>query len=115
MIFYDKNQPEISTFPAEVNRIIKANLEIYQSEWNVTKENYLYVGGFVLVAEAQEDLEILNRYNIDLDTDIPEYVDNIPDKEGDWIVFLLLVGDDYGIVVLMKKEMATENILSYMA
>ncbi|WP_430886152.1 hypothetical protein [Fusibacter sp. JL216-2] len=68
----------------------------------------------MLIIENESDYDILNYYNVDLESQIIEFTEKVQTPEGNWIHSLILLGDDFGIIVFMKEEMAPQNLLEYL-
>lgn len=62
-----------------------------------------------MVIEHESELVKLQEFYLDVETDLPEYVDEIRCSDG--AVFtsrLFLVGSDFGIVVIMQSNSAVD-------
>lgn len=65
-------------------------------------------GGYTILAETKEDLILIE--NVEVQTDIFEWVDYIP-SEPAYCAALYLRGDDYSIVVICPVAIAPQAML----
>ena len=99
-----------SKFPAPVLKKlhhVTATLdEVYgcDRDWKRT-------GGYTILAETKEDLAAME--NVNMETDIFEWVDYIP-SEPPYCASLYLRGDDYSIVVIAPVAIVPQNVLEEM-
>lgn len=91
--------------PQEVIAVIREAVTILDEEYGVEREESGY-GGYVLVLESDNEIADLKDYGIDVDMDIPEYVNRIV-CEGSQIYTssLVLVGSDFGILLIALGAM----------
>jgi hypothetical protein len=68
-------------------------------------------GGFVLIAENVQDLEVINRRYKDLNGSAYEAVDVVKCESGVYINAFFLHNNEFGVNVLMPIEIAPEAIL----
>lgn len=106
----------IQNFPLDLRNAIKEQLELLDSYCDVNRNIFEDEGGYVLLAESQEDIpELIKELRQDITDDaIPEYVDVV--RGMDAKVFtqsLFLLGNEFGIVVFMPYRITPQNILNY--
>ena len=69
----------------------------------------------VIVENADEFKDILERMHIDINTVIVEYVDKIPCMDGKvYANSLVLCNNDYSISLIIPFEIMPENLLKQM-
>ncbi|OZV10845.1 hypothetical protein CIW83_18135 [Tissierella sp. P1] len=98
--------------PKEVIEVIKEVVIILDVEYgekrNVNGEN----GGYILVIQDREELPKLQEIYLNINDVIPEYVDKINCSNGDiWISTLILMHNDFGILLTMPVSIAPENLI----
>lgn len=96
--------------PKEVLQVVSEAVTILDCEYGENRNIDTDDGGYVLILEHERDLEDLKTINIDIYSDIPEYVDVI--TCGDGRIFasvLVLLANDMGIVVIMPISMLVKT------
>jgi len=111
---FESNE-KVRTLPIEVRRSLEKTLEILDDNYGENR-SIDEMGGYVLVITTDEDLKQVSvKDTIDLDADIFEYVDLIPLKHSyDWIEALILLENDYGVVIYMPIPLITKNLEKYL-
>ncbi len=69
------------------------------------------LGGFVALCEEREDFEVLKSYNLDIMTDVAEFVDIIETDLVTYISILYLLSSDFAIKVVASKELIPKELL----
>lgn len=86
--------------PQEIISVIRDAVTILDEEYGEDREESGY-GGYVLVLEADSEKAKLKEVGIDVETEIPEYVDVIECADGQvFTSSLVLLGSDFGIVLI---------------
>lgn len=90
------------TLPAEVVAVIREAVTILDAEYGENREADYDLGGYVLVIEAVGELEQLQDFRIDIEANVPEYVDVIACSDGQvFTSSLILLNSDFSVVVIM--------------
>lgn len=115
-IAYLREMEKVQSLPIEVQDVIKCILEILDLEYGAERDKYLDNGGYIVVVENAEDFkEILERMHIDINIVIVEYVDKILCANGNvYTNSLVLCNNDYSISLIMPFEIIPENLLKQM-
>lgn len=80
-------------------------MTILDEEYGEDREESGY-GGYVLVLEVDCEKSKLKEVGIDVETEIPEYLDVIKCEDGRFFTSsLVLIGSDFGIVVISQGEL----------
>lgn len=88
--------------PKQICKVVLDAVTILDREYGEFRNIDGDEGGYVLVLEEKSDLGELVDINIDVNKDIPEYIDIINCDDGRLFVSLLiLLGNDLGIVLVM--------------
>lgn len=104
----------VSDLPVEVVDVIRDAVTILDGEYGENRDVDSGYGGYVLVIDNKGDLGRLQELNIDVDTVIPEYVDFIRCDSGEMFTgSLLLIGSDFGVVVIVPQELLSDNLRKY--
>lgn len=91
--------------PQEVISVIQEAVTILDEAYGEDRLESGY-GGYVLVAEPEDDLSQLRAFGVDIKADLPEYVDIITCSNGQVFTSrLFLLGSDFGIVVIIPELM----------
>ena len=109
-------QERLKGLPREVQEIILGILQILDTEYGADRDKYKEDGGYVVILENEEDFQqIKDKAYIDCDDIIPEYVDKIVCTNGEIFTnSLIICNNDYAITLIMRMELTTENLKSYM-
>ena len=88
-----------------IRSVIEENLNILDDSYGGDRDIEADLGGYVVIAENIEDIEILKQDK--LQGLIPEYTDIIECSEGvNWTSSLFLLSSDYAIVVVTTEELS---------
>ena len=86
-----------------IRSVIEENLNILDDSYGGERDIEADLGGYVVIAENIEDIEILKQDK--LQGLIPEYTDIIECSEGvNWTSSLFLLSSDYAIIVVTTEE-----------
>ena len=86
-----------------IRSVIEENLNILDDSYGGDRDIEADLGGYVVIAENIEDIEILKQDK--LQGLIPEYTDIIECSEGvNWTSSLFLISSDYSIIVVTTEE-----------
>jgi hypothetical protein len=88
-------------------RIVSMLDETYGADRDVDNSD----GGFVLVAENVQDLEVLTRNYVKLDENRHEAVDVVKCEKGVYINALFLCNNEFGINVFIPLDIAPQVLL----
>lgn len=114
-VIYEREVKNLENLPREVVEIIKSILGILDREYGEHRSSN-DDGGYVVVIEDESDFKKLKEIYIDVDDLIPEYVDKIRCSNGEiWANTLVLMNNDFGISVIMKEKLLTENLKEYLS
>lgn len=87
-----------------IRSVIEENLNILDDSYGGDRDIEADLGGYVVIAENIEDIEILKQDK--LQGLIPEYTDIIECSEGvNWTSSLFLISSDYSIIVVTTEEL----------
>ncbi len=104
-----------SHYPKEVQEKILEAVEIFVDEYGEDRD-YKAKGGYVAIVESLDDFREFTQFNLDFLTDdiITEYQDVL--ANGEYISSLILLGDDYSLLVITPKEFSDfENVKRLLA
>ena len=104
-----------SHYPKEVQEKILEAVEIFADEYGEDRD-YKIRGGYVAIVESLDDFREFTQFNLDFLTDdiITEYQDVL--GNGKYISSLILLGDDYSLLVITPKEFSDfENVKRLLA
>jgi hypothetical protein len=87
--------------------IVKILDEVYGTDRDVDNAD----GGFVLIAENVQDVEVIKRRYENLDRNAHEAVDIVNGESGVLINAFFLHNNEFGVNVLMPLEIAPEALL----
>lgn len=106
-ISHVKEVAGLQQLPQEVITVIRDAVTILDEEYGEDREESGY-GGYVLVLEADGEKAKLKGVGIDIETEIPEYVDVIECADGQvFTSSLVLIGSDFGIVLIVPGRLST--------
>ena len=93
---------KVEHLPQELREVIADDLAIFSAEYG-SERNYKVEGGYVAIIEKVEDYLALREHNLDFAKDdiITEYTDEF----GAYTACLILLGDDYNLVIVAPKEL----------
>ncbi|MBU3097679.1 MULTISPECIES: hypothetical protein [Clostridium] len=112
-----KTETELETLsglPAEVVAKVVEIATILNDCYGHTRDEYLDLGGYILIAEDEKDVETI-RKKIDLGCTLPEFVDKIICSNGEiYTNSLMILSSDYSISVIIPKGLTPKELLKYM-
>jgi hypothetical protein len=88
-------------------RIVKILDEVYGADRDVDNSD----GGFVLIAETVQDIEIIRRTYENLDGNAHEAVNVVNSESGVLINAFFLHNNEFGVNILMPLEIAPKALL----
>jgi len=101
--------------PQEVVTVVKEAVTVLDTEYGEDRTADSDYGGYVLFIEDDGELEQLKELYIDLETVIPEYVNVITCDDGQiYTNCLIMLGSDFGVIMIMPLEMLSENLRKHM-
>ena len=94
---------KVEHLPQELREVLADDLAIFSAEYG-SERNYKVEGGYVTIIEKVEDYLIFREHNLNFADEeiITEYEDEF---EG-YVASLILVGDNYNLVVVAPKELS---------
>ena len=95
--------------PPEVRQEVRGLVQMLDNEYGADREIDNADGGFVLVAETVEDVAELCRDYVDIAACQPEEV-NILQPGGKFVNALYLMGNEFGINVIIPLDLAPEEL-----
>lgn len=96
--------------PSEVIDVIRDAVTILDAEYGESRDVDNGYGGYVLVIMEEEELEQLKNIFLEIDTVVPEYIEVVKCNYGaDFISSLILLGSDFGVVLIMTEEILPEH------
>ena len=100
-----KELDKVKHLPINVLEKINRLLQVLDMEYGCERDLDRDLGGYVAVVEQAADIEQLKISNLDIEAEIPEWVDEVV-VEGNvvWTVALFILSDDYSVVVVSKVE-----------
>ena len=101
-------------------RVIKESVTILDAEYGADRNENDGYGGFAVFLRTEEGLETLKQQlaqiHIDLDGNVPEYVETIACHDGQvFTATLILCGSDFGVLLVLPLEITPENLKQYLA
>lgn len=106
---YNEKDIDGISIDAQIKSIARKTLKILDEAYGAHRKPLADLGGFVVILESKEEIEQLKDYHVDLEVDVPEYVDHVIGDEKDWIVALYLLSSDFSITVIMPAGMSTPD------
>lgn len=110
------NDSQITTLALrqEVLAVVKEALTVLDEEYGENRNVDCDLGGYVLVVESEKELAQLKDIHIDLEQDLPEYVETIHCSEGeDFASCLLLLGSDFSVLLILPMASVPEHWKQY--
>lgn len=100
-----KELDKVKHLPMNLVEKINGLLQVLDIEYGSERDIDRDLGGYVAVVEQVGDIEQLKGSNLDIEAEIPEWVDEVA-GEGNvvWTVALFVLSDDYSIVVVTKVD-----------
>ena len=94
---------KVEYLPEKLRDVLADDLAIFSAEYG-SKRNYKVEGGYIAIIESVEDYLAFREHNLDFVKEeiITEYEDEF---EG-YVASLILVGDNYNLVVVAPKELS---------
>ena len=94
---------KVEHLPQELREVIADDLAIFSAEYG-SEMDYKVEGGYVAIIQKVEDYLALREHNLDFAKDdvITEYTDEF----GAYTACLILLGDDYNLVIVAPKELS---------
>ncbi|SDF81534.1 hypothetical protein [Sporomusa acidovorans] len=86
--------------PQEVVTVVKEAVTVLDAEYGEDRAVDSGYGGYVLVMESEKDVQSLPN---EIRAALPEYVDVLPASAGEFVSVLVLLGSDFGVVVIMPR------------
>ena len=94
---------------SEVKESIVETLTILDENYGAERSIDADLGGYVLIIETQTDINELHAASkLDLTEDIYEYVESV----GEYLKVLYLLSSDFAVVVYIRRNIATAEILA---
>jgi len=94
-----------------IKGIAKYTLSILDDAYGADRDPKADLGGFVVILESEDEVDLLKEYHLNLLTDIPEYTDYVAGNDDNWIVSMYLLSSDYSITVIMPMHIAPVEML----
>ena len=110
-----KDMDRVRHLPTEVQEGILEALQVLHEDYGVDRD-YKIQGGFIAIVESLEDFRLFTEFNLDFAKEeiIVEYRDVLANDT--FTMSLLLIGDNYQIVVVTPKEFSDfENVKRLLA
>ncbi|MFT5874686.1 MAG: hypothetical protein ACI8WT_003657 [Clostridium sp.] len=105
---------DLNSLPSEVVAKIVELATILDSNYGHTRDEYLDLGGYILIAEDERDVVEI-RKKIDFNYTLPEYVDLISCSNGEsYTNSLMILSSDYSISIIMRESLTPKELLKYM-
>ena len=94
---------KVEYLPEKLRDVLADDLAIFSAEYG-SKRNYKIEGGYIAIIESVEDYLVFREHNLDFANEeiITEYEDEF---EG-YVASLILVGDNYNLVIVAPKELS---------
>ena len=100
--------------PLEVESIVVEIATILDDNYGDTRDVNHDLGGYILIAEVAEDVEIIKKL-IDLEYTLPEYVDLITCENGEnYTNTLMLLSSDYSIILIIPLSFTPKELLVHL-
>lgn len=104
----------LKNLPAEVATKVLEIVTILDDSYGEERDAVADLGGYIQIAETAEDVEAM-KYQIDLECNLPEYVDLIYCENGEnYTNSLILLSSDYSISLLIPLSLTPEELLKYL-
>lgn len=100
-----KELDKVKHLPMNVVKKIDELVQVLDNEYGFERDVDRDLGGYVAVVEQGADIEQLKESNLDIEAEIPEWVDEVV-VEGNvvWAVALFILSNDYSIVVISRVD-----------
>lgn len=94
---------KVEHLPQELREVIVDDLAIFSAEYG-SERDYKVEGGYIAIIESVEDYLVFREHNLDFANEeiITEYEDEF---EG-YVANLILIGDNYNLVIVTPKELS---------
>lgn len=86
--------------PQAVLTVVRESVTVLDAEYGEDRAEDSGYGGYVLVLESEEDVKNLSD---EIQTALPEYVDVLAASTGEFVSVLVLLGSDFGVVVIIPR------------
>ena len=93
---------KVEHLPQELREVIADDLAIFSAEYG-SERDYKREGGYVSIIENVEDYLAFREHNLDFAKD--EIITEYTDEFGAYTACLILLGDDYNLVIVAPKEL----------
>lgn len=99
-----KELEKVSYLPQNIIEAIKEDVTILDEYYGSNRDIDKDLGGYVVVVEAEEDIEELQKEKLKIYTEIAEYVDKLEFEGEEWVKALFVLSSDFSIVVIGKDK-----------
>ena len=106
-----KDMVQIENHALPLRESVKVVLEILDNNYGEDRDVKRDLGGYVVIVENEQDFEELKNLNIDVNVDIPEFVDVIGNNE--YTNTLLILSCDYAVSIIAPYDITPTNFLEY--
>lgn len=98
-----KELDKVKHLPMNVVKKIDGLVQVLDNEYGSERDVDRDLGGFIAVLEQVADIKQLKGNDLDIEAEMPEWVDEVG-VEGNivWLIALFILSDDYSIVVVTK-------------
>ncbi len=86
--------------PQAVVTVVREAVTVLDAEYGEIRAEDSGYGGYVLVMDSEKDVRSLPN---EIRTALPEYIDVFPAPNDEFVSVLVLLGSDFGVVVIMPK------------
>ncbi|TCL36252.1 hypothetical protein EV210_109202 [Anaerospora hongkongensis] len=87
--------------PQAVVTVVREAVTVLDAEYGEDRAEDSGYGGYVLVMDSEKDVRSLPN---EIRTALPEYIDVFPAPNDEFVSVLVLLGSDFGVVVIMPKQ-----------
>lgn len=100
-----KELNKVKHLPMNLVEKISELVQVLDNEYGCERDVDRDLGGYIAVVEKIADIEQLKKSNLDIETEIPEWIEQVV-VEGNvvWTIALFILSDDYSIVVVTKVD-----------
>jgi len=103
-----------SNLPKEVVNVVISIATILDAEYGKNRNVDGSNGGYILIVESYLELEKLKDIYVDINNDIPEYVDKIEVNDSEsYYNILFLCNSDFSISLILPSSIITKRLLSW--
>ena len=117
-IAHKKEGMDLNNLPVEVVAKVVEIATILDENYGETRHTEHDLGGYILIAEVQDDIGTIKKL-IDFQDTLPEYVDLIQiscasENEENYTSSLMIISSDFSISLIIPVSLTPKELLVYL-